>query len=42
MEANHAVTLEWIVIWLIVIEVVIELVAIFGQVLGLWSVGGRR
>jgi uncharacterized Rmd1/YagE family protein len=41
MEANHAVTLEWIVIWLIVIEVLIEVVAILGQVLGLWNVGRR-
>ena len=41
MEANHAVTLEWIVIWLIVIECLIEVVAIMGQVLGLWNVGRR-
>jgi len=41
MEANHAVALEWIVIWLIVIEVLIEVIAILGQVLGLWNVGRR-
>lgn len=30
MENAHAVKLEWIVIWLIVVEVVLQLVAIFG------------
>jgi uncharacterized Rmd1/YagE family protein len=30
MENAHAVKLEWIVIWLIVTEVVLQMVAIFG------------
>ena len=37
MEANHAVALEWIVIWLVVIEVLIGILGIIGPVLGLWK-----
>jgi uncharacterized Rmd1/YagE family protein len=36
MENAHAVKLEWIVIWLIVIEVVLQVFAIGGQSVGLW------
>ena len=36
MENAHAVKLEWIVIWLIVIEVVLQVFAIGGQSIGLW------
>lgn len=31
MENAHAVKLEWIVIWLIVVEVVLQMIAIFGN-----------
>ena len=36
MENAHSVKLEWIVIWLIVIEVVLQVFAIGGQSMG-WS-----
>jgi uncharacterized Rmd1/YagE family protein len=36
MENAHSVKLEWIVIWLIVIEVVLQVFAIGGQSIGLW------
>jgi uncharacterized Rmd1/YagE family protein len=36
MENAHSVKLEWIVIWLIVIEVVLQVFAIGGQSVG-WS-----
>jgi uncharacterized Rmd1/YagE family protein len=36
MENAHSVKLEWIVIWLIVIEVVLQVFAIGGQTIGLW------
>lgn len=36
MENAHSVKLEWIVIWLIVIEVVLQVLAIGGQSIGLW------
>ena len=36
MENAHAVKLEWIVIWLIVIEVDLQVLAIGGQSIGLW------
>ena len=36
MENAHSVKLEWIVIWLIVIEVVLQVLAIGGQTIGLW------
>ncbi len=39
MENAHAVKLEWIVIWLIVIEVVLQACTIGGESLGLW--GGK-
>lgn len=31
MENAHAVKLEWIVIWLIVAEVVVQLIAVWGE-----------
>ena len=34
METAHAVKLEWIVIWLIVIEVVLQVLAVGGESLG--------
>ncbi len=37
MENAHAVKLEWIVIWLIVIEVVLQVIAIGGESLGFWG-----
>ena len=37
MESAHATKLEWIVIWLILIEIAIEVAGIIGQVLGLWT-----
>jgi len=37
METAHATKLEWIVIWLIFVEIAIEILGILGQVLGFWS-----
>jgi len=37
MENAHATKLEWIVIWLIVMEVVIEIASGLGGLMGLWS-----
>lgn len=37
MENAHAVKLEWIVIWLIVAEVVLQSLTIFGGALGFWK-----
>ena len=37
METAHAVKLEWIVIWLIVIEVILQLLAVGGESLGWYS-----
>ena len=37
MENAHAVKLEWIVIWLIVMEVVLQLYTVGGASLGLWK-----
>ena len=31
MENDHAIKLEWIVIWLIIVEVAIEIIALFGK-----------
>jgi uncharacterized Rmd1/YagE family protein len=42
MENAHSVKLEWIVIWLIVIEVVLQVIAIGGESLGLWGVPVQR
>ena len=36
METAHAVKLEWIVIWLIVIEVVLQLVGVGSESMG-WN-----
>lgn len=36
MENAHAVKLEWIVIWLIVMEVVLQTIATGGESLGFW------
>lgn len=36
MENDHGVKLEWIVIWLIVVEVVLQMMAIGGPFFGLW------
>ena len=36
MESNHAMNLEWIVIWLIVVEVVLQLVAIGTDSIGMY------
>lgn len=41
METAHAVKLEWIVIWLIVVEVVVQLMAIGGESLG-WYLSSHR
>ena len=35
MENAHAVKLEWIIIWLIVVEVVIQFIAVGAGALGL-------
>lgn len=37
MENAHAAKLEWIVIWLIVVEVVLQVIAIGGESLGWWK-----
>ena len=37
LESAHATKLEWIVIWLIIIEIAIEFLGIAGEVLGIWS-----
>ena len=37
MENAHAVKLEWIVIWLIVVEVVLQVLAVGGGYFGLWK-----
>jgi uncharacterized Rmd1/YagE family protein len=39
MENAHSVKLEWIVIWLIVIEVLLQVIAIGGESLGFWGSG---
>lgn len=36
MENAHSTKLEWIIIWLIVLEVIIQLVGIIGGVMGFW------
>ena len=36
MENAHSTKLEWIIIWLIVLEVIIQLVGIIGGVMGIW------
>lgn len=36
MENAHSTKLEWIIIWLIVLEVIIQLVGIVGGVMGFW------
>mmetsp|Transcript_33714 Transcript_33714/g.34341 ORF Transcript_33714/g.34341 Transcript_33714/m.34341 type:complete len:485 (+) Transcript_33714:39-1493(+) len=37
LESAHASKLEWIVIWLIVVEIVIEFIGIAGEVMGIWT-----
>jgi uncharacterized Rmd1/YagE family protein len=38
MENAHASKLEWIVIWLIVVEVIIEVISLTGAILGWWTI----
>lgn len=38
MDSAHATKLEWIVIWLIVIEIAIEVIGIAGEVFGIWKI----
>jgi uncharacterized Rmd1/YagE family protein len=36
MENDHAVKLEWIIIWLIVVEVMIQFINLFSDSIALW------
>ena len=36
-ENNHNVKLEWIIIWLIIVSIVLEILSVGGKVLGYWD-----